>query len=131
MCACAFLFYNDHARAVKLSNTVSHCSRVQLGLVWFLLTSRSTILLSCWDGATASWVFTSTFGRLKYMFLTQGHYTAVVRFEPWTSRSGDRRSTTFQLLVPESVFSSHEPSGSQGELIVYPSPMLRRPSSGS
>ena len=28
----------------------------------FALTSRSTIVLSCWDGAIASWVFTSTLG---------------------------------------------------------------------
>ena len=34
------------------------------------------------------------FGELKVKCLAQGHYTAVVRFEPWTSRSGVRHSTT-------------------------------------
>ena len=53
---------------------------------------RSTIFQSCWDGATASWVFTITLGSLKC--LAQGHYTAVVGFEPWTSRSGVWRYTT-------------------------------------
>ena len=58
----------------------------------FCLTSRSRIFQSFSDGATASWVFTSTLGTLKC--LAQGHYTAVVGFEPWTSRSGVRSSTT-------------------------------------
>ena len=56
------------------------------------LTSRSTILKSCWDGATASWVFTSTFGSLKC--LAQGHFTTTVGFKPGTSSSGVRCSTT-------------------------------------
>ena len=60
--------------------------------VVFCLTSRSTIFQPCWDGATASCVFTSTLGSLKC--LAQGHYTAVMGFEPWTSRPGVRRSTT-------------------------------------
>ena len=51
----------------------------------FCLTSQSTIFQSCWDGATASWVFTSTLGSLKC--LAQGDYMAVVGFEPCTSRS--------------------------------------------
>ena len=45
-----------------------------------------TIFQSCWDGDTASCVFISTWENLKC--LAQGHYTAVVGFEPWTSRSG-------------------------------------------
>ena len=56
------------------------------------LTSQSTIFQSCRDGATASWVITSTFGGVKC--LAQGHNTAVVGFEPPTSRSGVRHSTT-------------------------------------
>ena len=56
------------------------------------LTSRSTIFKSFWDGAIASWVFTSTLGTLKC--LAQGHYTAVVGFEPWTSHFGVQSSTT-------------------------------------
>ena len=58
----------------------------------FCLTSRSSIFQSFWGGATASCVFTSTLGTLKC--LAQGHYTAVVGFEHWTSRSGVRSSTT-------------------------------------
>ena len=63
-------------------------------VVWFgyCLMFRLTIFQPCWDGATASWVFTSTLESLKR--LAQGHYTAVVGFEPWTSHSGVRRSTT-------------------------------------
>ena len=57
------------------------------GLV-ICLTSRSTICQSFWDGATVSWVFTSTLGTLKC--IAQGHYMA---FEPWTSRSRVRSST--------------------------------------
>ena len=59
---------------------------------FFCLTSRSAIFQSFWDGATASWVFTSTLRTLKC--LAQGHYTANVGFEPWTSRSGVQSSTT-------------------------------------
>ena len=45
----------------------------------------------------ASWVFTTAdlpllLGSLKC--LAQGHYTAVMGFEPWTSSSGVQRSTT-------------------------------------
>ena len=54
-------------------------SRNIVGL-FFVLTSRSTIFQSFWDGAIASWVFTSTLGTLEC--LSQGHYTAVVWFEP-------------------------------------------------
>ena len=42
--------------------------------------------------ATASWVFTSTLESFKC--LSQGHFMAVVGFEPWTSRSEIRRCTT-------------------------------------
>ena len=67
--------------------------------LFFCLTSRSTIFQSCWDGATASCVFTSALESLK--FLAQGHCTAVAGFEPWTSRSGVQRSTTEPPRLPE------------------------------
>ena len=56
------------------------------------LTSQSTIFQSCWDGATASWVINQYFRGVKC--LAQGHNTAAVGFEPPTSRSGVRHSTT-------------------------------------
>ena len=67
--------------ATLLDQILIPCGR--FGLV-FCLMSRSTIFQSFWDGATASWVFTSTLGTLKC--LAQGHYMAVMGFEPWTSR---------------------------------------------
>ena len=68
--------------------------------IWFCLfvclcwglTSQSTIFQSCWDGATASWVINQYFRGVKR--LAQGHNTAEVGFEPQTSRSGVRHSTT-------------------------------------
>ena len=60
-------------------------------LCWGLM-SQSTIFQSCRDGATASWVINQYFRGVKC--LAQGHNTAVVGFEPWTSRSGVRHSTT-------------------------------------
>ena len=63
---------------------------------WFVLcwglTSQSTIFQSCRDGATASWVINQYFRGVKC--LAQGHNTAAVGFEPPTSRSGVRHSTT-------------------------------------
>ena len=56
------------------------------------LTSQSTIFQSCRDGATASWVINQYFRGVKC--LAQGHNTAAVGFEPPTSRSGVRHSTT-------------------------------------
>ena len=44
------------------------------------------------DGATASWVINQYFRGVKC--LAQGHNTAAVGFEPPTSRSGVRHSTT-------------------------------------
>ena len=55
-------------------------------------TSQSTIFQSCRDGATASWVINQYFRGVKC--LAQGHNTAAVGFEPPTSRSGVRYSTT-------------------------------------
>ena len=56
------------------------------------LTSQSTIFQSCRDGAIASWVINQYFRGVKC--LAQGHNTAAVGFEPRTSRSGVRHSTT-------------------------------------
>ena len=56
------------------------------------LTSQSTIFQSCRDGANASWVINQYFRGVKC--LVQGHNTAAVGFEPPTSRSGVRHSTT-------------------------------------
>ena len=56
------------------------------------LTSQSTIFQSYRDGATASWVINQYFRGVKC--LAQGHNTAAVGFEPPTSRSGVRHSTT-------------------------------------
>ena len=47
---------------------------------------------SCRDGATASLVINQYFRGVKC--LAQGHNTAAVGFEPPTSRSGVRHSTT-------------------------------------
>ena len=59
------------------------------------LTSQSTIFQSCRDGATASWVINQYFRGVKC--LAQGHNTAALGFEPLTSRSGVRHSTTEPL----------------------------------
>ena len=56
------------------------------------ITSKSTIFQSCRDGATASWVINQYFRGVKCF--AQGHNTVVVGFEPPTSRSGVRHSTT-------------------------------------
>ena len=59
-----------------------------------------------WDGATASWVFTSTLETLK--LLAQGHYTVVVGFEPWTSRSTTEppRPRMSKLNICKNVFGN-------------------------
>ena len=67
------------------------CGR-QGWLLLFLFNVPVNNVQSFWDGATASWVFTTTLGTL--ICLAQGHYTAVVGLEPWTSRSGVHSSTT-------------------------------------
>ena len=65
--------------------------KISFCLCWGL-TSQLTIFQSCWDGATASWVINQYFRRVKC--LAQGHNMATVGFEPPTSRSGVRHSTT-------------------------------------
>ena len=64
------------------------------------LTSQSTIFQLCRDGATTSWVINQYFRRVKC--LAQGHNTAAVGFEPRTSRSGVRHSTTGPPRSPSS-----------------------------
>ena len=64
----------------------------RVGWLCWGLTSQSTIFQSCRDGAIASWVINQYFRGVKC--LAQGHNTAVVGFEPRTSRSGVRHSTT-------------------------------------
>ena len=63
-----------------------------LGWLCWGLTSQSTIFQSYRDGAIASWVINQYFRGVKC--LAQGHNTAAVGLEPWTSRSGVRHSTT-------------------------------------
>ena len=69
------------------------------------LTSQSTIFQSCRDGATASWVINQYFRGVKC--LAQGHNTAAVGFEPPTSRSRVRHSTTEPPRSPVSVVTKH------------------------
>ena len=69
----------------------SHSVFCVLCLCWGL-TSQSTFFQSCRDGATASWVINQYFRGVTC--LAQGHNTAAVGFEPPTSRSGVRHSTT-------------------------------------
>ena len=63
------------------------------------LTSQSTIFQSCRDGAIASWVINQYFLGVKC--LAQGHNTAAAGFEPRTSRSGVRHSTTEPPRSPQ------------------------------
>ena len=63
---------------------------------------RPTIFQSCRDGAIASWVINQYFRGVKC--LAQGHNTAAVGLEPWTSLSGVRHSTTEPPRSPWSVY---------------------------
>ena len=74
---------HSHKRWTKVQIIVCLC--------WGL-TSQSTIFQSCRDGATAPWVINQYFRGVKC--LAQGHNTAAAGFEPPTSRSGVRHSTT-------------------------------------
>ena len=76
----------------------------QSDLCWGL-TSQSTIFQSCQDGATTSWVINQYFRGVKC--LAQGHNTAAVGFEPPTSRSGVRLSTTEPPRSPQSDLGLH------------------------
>ena len=74
------------------SSVNSSFKRALVGWLCWGLTSQSTIFQSYRDGATASWVINQYFRGVKC--LAQGHNTAAVGFEPPTSRSGVRHSTT-------------------------------------
>ena len=74
------------------------------------LTSQSTIFQSCRDGATTSWVINQYFRGVKC--LAQGHNTAAVGFEPPTSRSEVRHSTT---EPPRSLCEFRTPSKSNSD----------------
>ena len=63
--------------------------------------TQSTIFQSCRDGAIASWVINQYFRGVKC--LAQGHNTAAVGFEPRTSRSGVRHSTTEPPRSPSRI----------------------------
>ena len=76
-------------RPYHLTLTTYH---VLLICLCWVLTSQSTIFQSCRDGAIASWVINQYFWGVKC--IAQGHNTAAVGFEPPTSRSQVRHSTT-------------------------------------
>ena len=86
-------FPTQHSRKVITGSFVCLC--------WGLM-SQSTIFQSCWDGATASWVINQYFRGVKC--LAQGHNTAAVGFEPPTSRSRVRDSTTETPRSPTGSF---------------------------
>ena len=73
-------------------NNEKDCFCWKIGWLCWGLTSQSTIFQSCRDGAIASWIINQYFRGVKC--LAQGHNTAAVGFEPRTSRSGVRHSTT-------------------------------------
>ena len=73
------------------------------------LTSQSTIFQSCRDGAAASWVINQYFRGVKC--LAQGHNTAAVSFEPPTSRSGVRHSTTEPPRSPHGDSKNSDQTG--------------------
>ena len=50
---------------MKISQIIRKSKRLENSDILIFLTSLSTIVQSWWDGATASMVFTSTFGSLK------------------------------------------------------------------
>ena len=94
-------------KRLPLSPTHQYPIKAQFKLLFCLcwgLTSQSTIFQSCRDGATASWVINQYFRGVKC--LAQGHNTAAVGFEPPTSRSGVRHSTTEPPRSPPNL-SSH------------------------
>ena len=90
---CKFSFGNQ-------SNSEDWTKVICLCLCWGL-TSQSTIFQSCRDGATASWVINQYFRGVKC--LAQGHNTAAVGFQPPTSRSGVRHSTTEPPRSPKVI----------------------------
>ena len=97
-----------HSRSLaRTSAARSYKQWVKLvGWLCWGLTSQSTIFQSCRDGAIASWVSNQYFRGVKC--LAQGHNTAAVSFEPRTSRSEVRHSTTEPPRSP--AVSQEEPS---------------------
>ena len=78
--------------SLSMASEPQHDKTNKVGWLCWGLTSQSTIFQSCRDGAIASWVINQYFRGVKC--LAQGHNTAAVGFEPRTSRSGVRHSTT-------------------------------------
>ena len=99
---CSFIILKQKKMTISLKEMfVYQFSYVFLPvLVWLLFNVPVNSFSVIWDGATASWVFTSTLESLKC--LAQGHYTSVVGFETWISRSGVRRSTSEPPFTCES-----------------------------
>ena len=91
--------------------------KCRFGWLCWGLTSQSTIFQSCRDGAIASWVINQYFRGVKC--LAQGHNTAAVGFEPRTSRSGVRHSTTEPPRSPESVENVRRQRTDDGPLLYY------------
>ena len=89
------------------------------GWLVVLITSQSTIFQSCRDGAIASWVINQYFRGVKC--LAQGHNTAAVGFEPRTSRSGVRHSTT---EPPRSPCQGWKPE----QILTHGAPLFRQES---
>ena len=81
---------------------------IWLSTSWYCLcwglTSQSTILQSCRDKATSSWVINQYFRGVKC--LAQGHNMAAVGFKPPTSRSGVRHTTTEPPRSPKLILLS-------------------------
>ena len=90
LCPQYFLHYNNMGENVRQSQVYTCNFNVNCQLV--VLRLKSKIFQSCRDGAIASWVINQYFRGVKC--LAQGHNTAAVGFEPRTSRSGVRHSTT-------------------------------------
>ena len=67
------------------------CAQNELFIFIFVERFGKQFFQSFRDGATAFWILSCSYGTLKCF--AQGHYTAVVGFKPWTSRSGDQTSS--------------------------------------
>ena len=93
-----FIYYSKSRKETVCAELSDEYSMLVGWLCWGL-TSQSTIFQSCRDGAIASWVIYQYFRGVKC--LAQGHNTAAVGFEPRTSRSGVRHSTTEPPRSPE------------------------------
>ena len=92
------MVYKGYFESYILPNS-NNCFHQNVGWLCWGLTSQSTIFQSYRDGAIASWVSNQYFRGVKC--LAQGHNTAAVGFEPRTSRSGVRHSTTEPPRSPD------------------------------